>query len=315
MYLEPICELQSFGVAGALLHKDPQAAEGIWIKDAKVKFINDMARPLNPDKVPMINILRNRETNIKITSLDKKIIYKENVDYQVIDGDLFYPYNEDAKPFKVMRRKEGNIQDGQLVLMSYDYVERRCKFADWSIPYCPSSAITYKLMSETINNVVFYLNPAYINIGHDEIRGMNRDSRCLSRNKTNAELFYEDVNRLYNIIKDCNANIKILMWADMLNPWHNGGNDEYQIQFGGIKGRTDMAIDFIANDIILILWHASNENIEKAPQYFRGKGFNYWANGPEWLDAEFKPRGVVVTTWEGWQKEKSKIFEMAEILW
>jgi len=228
---------------------------------------------------------------------------------------MLYPFDENTKPFVIKRKKTGRIENNDIVLISYDYVERKCDFADWSIPYCPSSQITYKIMDETIYNVVEYLKPTYISIGHDEIRGMNRDSRCLRRNRTNAELFAEDINRLYDITKKYNPDVNIIMWADMLNPWHNGGDENYQLQFGGIPGRTDIVSDMISNEIILILWHPSRDNLIKAPEYFKSKGFSYWADNIKWLNVDIKPHGVIITTWKGWQKDYPKIKKAADNLW
>ena len=169
-----------------------------------------------------------------------------------------------------------------------------------------------------MKEVISAFKPKYINIGHDEIRGMNRDSRCLRRNLTNAQLLAEDINRLYSIARKYDSDVKLLMWSDMLNPWHNGGNEDYQIQFGGISGKTDPAIDFIPKDIIILLWNASKENLENAPDYFKSKDFIFWVNGSEWLQVirpKNKCAGIIATNWEGWDKNIQKIEKMANAVW
>lgn len=318
LHIEPIPELQSFGAAGSLLIHDPYAAEGIWLKNAKFKFIHNIAVSLEPGKAPLINIIRTEESDILITSLDEKKVYKENEDYKVVNGDMSYPYSSDVRPSKILRILNGKIKSGEIVLVSYDYVVRKCSFAEWSIPYCPSSQRTYKIMDSAIKNTIETFGSKYIDIGHDEIRGMNRDSRCLERNLTNAQLLAEDINRLYSIANAYDPDIKLLMWSDMLNPWHNGGDENYQVQFGGKKGKTAPAIDFIPNDIIILLWNASKENLENGPAYFKSKGFAYWVNGTKWLQSvksKSECAGIMVATWHGWSKSLKDIKKTAEAAW
>ncbi len=318
LHIEPIPELQSFGAAGSLLIHDPYAAEGIWVKDAKIKFINNVAIPQKPEKSPLINIIRTKESDILITSLDKRKIYQENIDYKIIEGDMSYPYSIDAKPSKILRVPSGSIKNAETALVSYDYVVRKCSFAKWSIPYCPSSQRTYKIMDSAIKETIETFEPNYIDIGHDEIRGMNRDSRCLERNLTNDQLLAEDINRLYSIAKAYDPDIKLLMWSDMLNPWHNGGDENYQVQFGGKKGKTALAIDFIPKDIIILLWCANEENIKNAPAYFKSKGFTYWVNGIKWLQSmksKSECVGIMVATWHGWAESLEDIKKAAEAAW
>jgi hypothetical protein len=313
--INPIPELQSFGAAGSILTINPQSAEGIWVKDAEFKFYNDIAKPVNNLKLPLKNILRNKETDIIITSIDGKTVYEEDRDYEIINGITAYPFEKTNKSYIIKRIKSGRLKNSQNILVSYDYVERKCDFANWSIPYCPSSEITYKIMDTAIDNVIAHLQPSQISIGHDEVRGLNRDSRCLKRDMTNAELLSEDINKLYDIINKYDNSIEILMWADMLNPWHNGGKEDYQVQFGGKPGKTDIAADYIPNDIILLLWWLNKDNIKYAPAFFSHKGYHYWAEGNKWLKAEPKPKGILITTWDGFNKAGKKLNAMAEILW
>ena len=101
----------------------------------------------------------------------------------------------------------------------------------------------------------------------------------------------------------------------MLNPWHNGGDEDYQVQFGGIPGRTDLAIDCIPNDIILLLWWTDKRNVESAPKFFSDKGYDYWAEGSAWLKSEPKPKGCLITTWQGFKETENELINMVEAMW
>jgi len=329
-FIEPIPELTSFGVGADVLNKDLYAAEGIWEENEHFKFVNDIAIPIKPTKHTLVNVIRSEDSNIVIKKLDETRTYKEGVDYKVIDGAISYPYSLNNQPTKIVRISAGAIEDGQEVLISYDYVENRCaSWSPWSIPYCPSTERTYKIMFETLENVIRSLRPRYISIGHDEIRGLNRDSRCKKRNLTNAELLADEINRLNDFAKTIDPNIRLLMWDDMINPWHNGGDENYQLQFGGIPGRSSDAIDLIPKDmIIMIWWYDAKDSLNKmrnSPDFFGSKGFDYLVAGykdkknirnwKELTKGRKKCLGIITTTWDGWERNKEGITYTAEIGW
>lgn len=329
-YIEPIPQLVSFSYAGPILSIDPYAAEGIWIQDEHFKFVSDEAMATNPTKHSLVNVIRSEDSNISIKNLERTRIYEEGNDYKVIEGIISYPYSLDNGPTKIIRIASGNIKDGEEVLISYNYVERRTSsWAKWTAPYCPSSERTYKIMFGALENVIRALNPKYISIGHDEILGLNRDSRCKKRNLTNAELLAYEINRLNDFVKSMDPNIRLLMWDDMINPSHIGGNENLQVEFGGVPGKTSDAIDLIPKDmIIMIWWYDSNDRINKrknSPAFFESKGFDYLVAGykdkkniKNWTELiENKKRclGVLTTTWDSWEKNLDGIRYTAEVTW
>jgi len=328
-YIEPIPELSSFGVGADVLSKDPHAAEGIWIQNERYRFENDIAIPITTRKHPLVNVIRCSDSNVIIKSLDRTITYKENSDYKIISGNMHYPYSLDNKPIKILRTPNSNIKNGQVVLLTYDYVEWKAKEADWSIPYCPSSKNTYQVMLDAIRNVINTLKPNFLSIGHDEIRGLNRDSRCKKRNLSNSELIAYEINKLNDSAKTLNPTIRLLMWDDMVNPYHHGGIKNYQLQYGGIAGRSSDALDLIPDDIIIMIWwYDKNDPLRKmsnSPDYFQMKGFDYLGAGykdkenlKRWSQLiKNKPKslGIIDTAWDGWQNNIEGIEYTARVGW
>ncbi len=317
--IEPVPELASFGTGAAILKKDPLAAEGIFVRDAKFKTEKGEIRPEDPVNHPLLNVIKGGNCDIQVKSAGSGEIYREGTDYDIIRGGLEYPYSSDTLPTKILQKKNGKIKDGDEVLVSYNYVENKnASWAPWSMPYCPSYEGTYEIMSQAITETINMLHPRYLSIGHDEIRGMNRDSRCIARNLTNAQLLAYDINRLYSIVKECDDGVTLFMWADMLNPFHNGGDDNCQTSFGGPKGKTAPAIDLISRDIVMLLWNESETNLKNAPPYFYSKGFNIWGAGIKWLmdaDPQTPCSGIIATTWDGWDKNLPDVAKVAEAGW
>jgi len=115
-----------------------------------------------------------------------------------------------------------------------------------STSYCPSEPVVYDgIMYPAIDNVMEVLDPDTVHFGHDEIVLMNADERCTSRGLTNAQLFAEDVNRLYNRMKQNKPSAEMMMWADMVNGLHNNMG-------------TAEALGSIPRDIVLNPWIYTN---------------------------------------------------------
>ncbi len=329
-FIEPVPNLVSFSYSGPVVSKCPEAAEGIWVKDEVFVFKGGIAVPKMPTEHTLMNVIRDEDTDIVVTDAKRMTIYAEGSDYRVEGGNLQYPFELKGEPAKIVRIPSGRIKDGDTVLVSYDYVEQKTvSWAQWTCTYCPSSQRTYDIMAEAIGNVINALEPCYICLGHDEVLGINRDSRCRKRNLSNSQLFAEDINKLYDIVKSRSSGTRIMIWDDMLNPWHHGGNENIQVQFGGIKGKTSDAIDDIPQDIVLLSWWFEPKDrygkMANSPDYFDSKGFDYIEAG--WKDTVSidlmakvsKGRdhalGIITTTWDGWDKNADGIRHTAEAAW
>ncbi|MDD5072263.1 MAG: beta-N-acetylhexosaminidase [Candidatus Omnitrophica bacterium] len=329
LYIEPIPEVLSFSSAQGILVGDPYSVEGIRNENKKLKFINDIAQPEESTVGPLVNVIRDGEDEIIVRSADGKKVFSEHKDYKVIDGQISFPFSSSAVPTQIMRIQDGEIENGEEVLVSYTYFENKpsFNFPDCVATYCPSTERTYNVMTETIGNVLNILRPSYISIGHDEIRGMNRDNRCRKRNLSNAELLADDVIKLFNICKSVNPDVNVLMWNDMLNPYYNGGNADFEVQYGGLPGETYPAIDWIPKDVILMTaaYDPNKSFCLKSCDYFDSKQFNYlvagWNNKQniaEWSEIA-KQRsnclGIIETTWYDWEGNFENIKYAAEVSW
>lgn len=327
-YIEPIPEVLSFSSAQGVLTKDPHTAEGIRVENKNFRFVNDIAKP-EDIKGSLVNIIRDGEDEIVVKSKDEKKTYAEGRDYKVVNGGISFPFSLNAVPTQILRVPAGGIEEGEEVLVSYTYYENKAsyKYPDCVTPYCPSTERTYKIMFEVIENIVEILRPNYLSIGHDEIRGINRDNRCRKRGLSNAEILAEDVTKLYDFSKNIAPDIKILMWSDMLNPYYNGGNVNFQLQYGGPSGATFSAIDLIPKDIILMIaaYDPDKKFCLKSCDFFDSRRFKYFAAGwknkqniLEWSEIAKQREnclGIIDTTWYDWEGNIDAIKYAAEVSW
>jgi hypothetical protein len=235
--LDPIPELQSFGWAHLVLAIDPMAAEGQWVEREQLTLSGD-----TPTRLAHPNVLRTEATDIAIENA-QGIRYAEGRDYEVLNGETRHVYRPDAPPYAVRRLPGGRIPDGAIVHASYDYVSY---VNSQNCPYCPSEPRVARIMEAAVRNTVRHLRPAALHIGHDEPAAMNSDSRCRSRDMTNAQLFAEDVRRLYDAAHAVDPQVTLMMWADALNPYHNG------LQFP--QDPTAEALPLLPRDIVMNVW-------------------------------------------------------------
>ena len=269
--LEPIPELQSFGWAHIVLGLYPMGAEGTWAKREGLVLKGEEPTPL-----AHANVLRSETTDIMVEGAEGNA-YERGRDYGVIDGVTKYVYQPDAQPYAIRRKPGSHIPDGATVYASYDYVSR---VSSQNCPYCPSEPEVRRIMVEAVKRTVSAFSPPlrYVHIGHDEPAQMNTDSRCLRQNKTNAELLAEDVERLNDAAHEVDPKVRLMMWADAVNPYHNG----YQLA----NGPTADAIALLPRDVIQCVWfYGADQPLKEGAEslrYFAVKGFT--TTGSPWYD-------------------------------
>ena len=300
--IEPIPMIQGFGHGDEIIRHNPNWAEGIYVKNEKLRF----AEGVNPPPVLLAqpNVIRTEHTDILITDEHGKG-YEEGTDYNVIPGDI-NPYQPPGKPFAIERLASGKIPDGGTVFASYDYAPLRAK-SRYDLSFCPSEPATYEWLRELAESAVRELKPRYVMIGRDEPMRMSTDSRCLTSGKTNAELFAWDVQRMVQFATVVDPTVEVLMWADAVNPYRNA--------FSHTNNPTGPAIDLLPRQVILMPWFYGNfERLTMANsiEFFHRYGFRtiggasrHVLNPVHWADVGWKFRGqergmqgLLLTPWE-----------------
>ncbi|MHA1574394.1 MAG: glycoside hydrolase family 20 zincin-like fold domain-containing protein [Alphaproteobacteria bacterium] len=305
-FLEPIPEIQSFGHAHAVLGQNPNCAEAKWVQDEPYVLKGEQFV-----EVKHRNIIETPSSHLTATSADKRTVYVEGKAYRLERGELRLRYRGKLKPWRIARIATGRIPDGAKVLLSYDYVPvERAPFPhDWGRSYCPNEPLVYEIMKSAIQNTVRYLRPRYLHIGHDEIGMMNADSRCRKAGKTNAENLAADIAKLRASAREVDPRIELMMWADMLNPYHLGKVHKQDPTLG--------AVDLLPKDVIMCVWFYSAgqpQNVGwKSIEFFARKGFR--TTGSPWYDKQCAREwsevcsrarkqglnclGVIYTSWSG----------------
>jgi hypothetical protein len=267
--IEPIPQLQSLGHASPQLTRNPHCVEGAWQQDEQLTLTGT-----EPVALEHNNVLRTEATDITLTSADGATTFVEGSDYEVIDGVTDFPYDPEAEPYRVRRVEGGRIADGATVLASYDYAS---KMGGRNVPYCPSEPAVYEIMFPAIENTIRHLQPQTVHIGHDEPRIVNSDSRCQTREMTGGQLLAEDITKLNDFAQSIDEDVRLMMWADALNPYHNGK---------WFSGEHEDALGLVPNDVIQNVWfYGPTDPMARGwPSFKHFQRYGFTVTGSPWDD-------------------------------
>ena len=179
--------------------------------------------------------------------------------------------------------------------------------------YCPSNPKSYEILFDLMDEIIEVFRPReYVHMGHDEVYQIGVCPIC--KDKDPAELFAQDVNRIYEYLQK--KGLKMMIWADMLQPV--------------TKYKTWAAIDHIPKDIVLLdfIWYFHlDKDIE---DHLLEKGFevilgNMYSSHYPRYDSRISKEGISgaqVSSWvitsEDVMAREGKIYEFlysGQMLW
>jgi hexosaminidase len=106
--------------------------------------------------------------------------------------------------------------------------------------YCPQNELSYKILFDMLDEIIEVFEPReYVHMGHDEVYQIGICPKC--KDKDPAELFANDVNRIYDHLRS--KGLKMMIWSDMLQPV--------------TRYKTPPARDMIPKDILMLdfIWY------------------------------------------------------------
>jgi len=306
-----------------------------------------------PVLIPMenkfVNVLDNNETTLLIKSSNGKQQYTNGKDYSFSHEAIREWRETDFKNIKktVIKILPGSrIHNGQIVNVSFDSLPLEYRAIPMS-KYSAASDYTYKEYQRVFKRLKS-LSPKFIHISMDEhAGGLNRDSRSKKLRLCNRDLYIHYINTLDDILhKKGNVTLpqggringvglsdtKLIMWDDMLNPWHNGNNLTYQLPFGGVTGATalnanrDCDNNITLNHDVLLAdwWYKGNDKrgvVKNSPSFYSGLGYQYFVSTwyqpkgiKNWLKrvSPSKTEGFIATTWN---RQLQGVPDMACMAW
>jgi hypothetical protein len=136
----------------------------------------------------------------------------------------------------------------------------------------------------------------------DEIRVLNWDESCRSKNLDAGGLVAEAAKELTAFLKELNPGGEIYAWNDMFDPFHNA-RDRYCLVRGNLAG----SWEGLDRDVIVANWYFDRRDENLA--FFSERGHRtliagYYDKLPgranDWLDSAARSKGVVGIMYTSW---------------
>ncbi|MBL8762602.1 MAG: hypothetical protein JNL50_15005 [Phycisphaerae bacterium] len=196
------------------------------------------------------------------------------------------------------------LPDGTRLRVSYSHA---ITIHDDQVMICPSEPKTTDLLRDQAVRVNALWSPNAFWMSHDEIRCLNHDQSCRSRNLTPGRILAENVKTCTAILREISPAARLYVWSDMFDPFHNARDDYYLVR-GDLAG----AWEGLDKDIIIACWYfdkradsmaffAQRGNPILIAGYYDGPPGAGVAQAAGWLAAvphAAALRGVMYTTWE-----------------
>ncbi len=242
----------------------------LWIDDLTVTNVSDR----------LVNVIENASTRLHVRSADGSVEYEEGTDYDVVrTGALHAGDPLMGKTMAITARGGGRIAGGAALSLEYDFLPRMQGDRTESMSLAdPAVLAAYR--DDVIGPTLAHVRPDVVFIGMDEVRGFNRDSRSRALGLPNHELMARFLNGIMDAVHALAPQATVLLWDDMVSPYHNGGTETYQLPFGGQPGKSWHALTALKNTGMAFLdwWFTPTDaagKIANAPSLYTQLGFPF----------------------------------------
>lgn len=264
----------------------------IWFDDARLQEIG------------MVNIIRRSEYPLTVAGEDGTV-YAEGIDYEPVSDPIlgvspspgYYSICHQAPAIRLT--ENSRIKDGERLRASY-YVVGTTYGGQVAISLTsPEARALFKKEIITVNKV---LKPRGFFINYDEIRAGNWEARPVPM--TEGQAIADSFVYVDDVIHALNPGLKIFVWNDMFDPYHNAKDNMCLI-----NGTCDGSYKGLSRDVVVVNWHYEDNRTESL-KFFSGLGNPqiiagyYDGDAPsirQWLDeaksVNASVEGVMYTTW------------------
>jgi hypothetical protein len=252
------------------------------------------------EEAGLVNVLRRPGTPITVQADRGRTRYREGRDYERIeDPKLAPPGGEESKleawhaPVPIRTR----LPDGTRLRVSW---YQPAIFYDGQVSACPSEPRTRELLWDEARRVRAVWRTRGYMMSHDEVRALNQDEACRSRNLGAGAILADNVRLCVQLLGGATAYV----WNDMFDPFHNARKDEYLVS-GDLTG----SWEGIDREVVIVNWNFDER--DRSLAFFANRGHRqviaaYYDDTLEklraWMSSAARVRGIVgvmYTTWRG----------------
>ncbi len=268
---------------------------GTWDWTGGTIWIDDVT--LN--EIGLTNIIRRSDYPLVVKGEDGTV-YQEGTDFQYVQDPQLGRFDVYHASPSIILTANSRIKEGQRLRVSFYAVGMTYS---GQVAISLTSPDAQKLFTDEITRVNNALNPSGMLINYNEIRVGNWQVRPtpMTEGQAIASSFeYDD-----NFIHQTSPNLKVFVWNDMFDPYHNA-HDNYYLDNGTVDG----SYEGLGSDVVVVNWNYLAANRTKSMEFFTGRGNSqilagyYDGDAPpinQWLDEAHSVNasvdGVMYTTW------------------
>ncbi len=267
------------------------------------------------EEVGLLNVVRRpgAPLSVEVRTSDATAPLIEGTDFEpIVDPRMGHPPALWAGEYEIWHEPPvikllKPLADGTHLGVSYHHV---VTIHDGQVMICPSEPQTLDLLRDQAKRMHELWNAQAYWMSHDEIRCLNQDDACRTRNLSPGAILADNTRECIEILKNTNPGGRIYVWSDMFDPFHNAkpGNENYYLVNGDFSG----SWEGLDKDVIIGAWYFDKRN-DSLP-FFANRGHplllaGYYDGPPgigvkqitDWISAVPKTaqfRGVMYTTWE-----------------
>jgi len=204
LYIEPVPVLDISRDAQALLRRAPAAVEGRIAED-RIALTDDLPAPLTH---PHVVDTPTSPVTVSISGLPCAPLE----DYVVEPGDLAPPYLPGAAPWRLSRVIGGVIPDGATVTVSYAWAP------PGSVSLCPAAPESEVVLERVLGDLVQFLDPRYLDAGHEAPVRLNRDLRCAALDMSDAVARRVSLGLVARTATRLSPGLQLIAWDDAPGP-------------------------------------------------------------------------------------------------
>jgi len=256
---------------------------------------------LRIEEVGLMNVLRRPGTPITVRSEDRRMVYREGVDYEPIVDPRLNPSLPYGQPVPIRLTRNSRIRNKQRLRVSFYHgmcVNRG------QVTVCMSEPELYEIWRKEVRLLHKHLQPKKYLLSMDEIRAGGSCAACKARKMTMAQILGDCITGQVAILREVNPKAEILIWSDMLDPNHNAHGEYYLVE-GDFSG----SWKHVPKDLVIICWYYDKR--DASLKFFSELGYRTLAgayydgdtleNPRGWLESLDKTPGacgIMYTTWQ-----------------
>ncbi len=270
------------------------------------------------EEIGMVNLLRRPGTPLTVRGEDNGTLYEEGVDFErVEDNNLDFNWDHDGPEIKLTGGSR--ISAGERLRVGFYHGVR---VYDSQVTACMSEPQIYEIWRRTIPLIEKHLDPKYYFISVDEVRAGGACAACVSRKMTMGQILADCINKQVKIVKEVSPEAQCVIWSDMIDPNHNGGDRMGHGYYYHVDGTFDGSWENIPRELIVACWwhkmrYESLSHFSRLGHRTFGCGYydkEDIANDSTWIEALDATPGALGLMYTSWLNKFELLDEFGDML-